>query len=63
MEDQINQFIEYFGRVTTEDVASPDARHLLMINDNAERLLKEKSETFHLVTVKLLYMIKIVRPD
>ena len=50
MEDQINEVLKTFREKTTKDVASDAARHLLMINNNAEKLLKERAEIFHSVT-------------
>ena len=47
----------------TEDVSSPTALHLLIINKNVEKLLKDRADIFHLVTAKFLYIVKRVRPD
>ena len=63
IEDQIYQFKETFGEEVPEDTASPAARHLLMINKNAEKLLKDESETFHPVTAKFIFILKRVRAD
>ena len=44
----------------TEDVSSSTALHLLIINKNLEKLLKDRADIFHLVTAKFLYIVKIV---
>ena len=41
MEDKINEIIETSGEQITQDVASPAARRLIMMNENVEKLLKE----------------------
>ena len=33
------------------------------MNENAEKLDKEKAELFHLIITKLLYVTKRLRPD
>ena len=55
--------MENFGEEITEDVSPTAAWNLLMINENSEKLLKEKSEKFHSVTANLLYIINKGSPD
>ena len=60
MEDQINEVQKAVGEEIPEDIASPAAGRQLVIYENAEKLLKEKSEKSHSVNEKLIYIMKKV---
>ena len=47
----------------TSVVSSPAKQHLILINEYAADLDEIKSDIFHLVTSKLLSVVKGVRPD
>ena len=63
MEYQINEVLRTFGEDIKQDVSIPVAQYILAIKNNAEKLLKGKADIFHLVTTKLLYIMKRFRPD
>ena len=55
--------IELFGEELEGEVTSPAQNHLLQVNQNAETLEENKKETFHIMTAKLLYLVKLACPD
>lgn len=63
MRDQIKETISAFGEVLEGTVTSPAARHLMMVNEECEKLPSDKQELFHSITAKLLYLEKQARPD
>ena len=63
MKDQIREAIDMFGEPVTDIVSSPTAKHLFQVNEECELLSRSKSELFHSVTAKLLYLEKRARPD
>ena len=58
MKKQIKDAVDSFGEEISGTVTSPCARHLWEVNENAEKLSEEKTEMFHSVTAKLLYIEK-----
>ena len=44
-------------------MTSPAQHYLFQVNEDAESLEKNKKEFFHSVTAKLLYLVKLARPD
>ena len=66
MKNQIQEgidMIESCGEELDTDVMSPAAKHLFMVNEDAERLPEKQRETFHSITAKMLFITKRVRPD
>ena len=63
MKDQIIEAIEAFDEPITGKESTPALQHLFTINDDAEVLSEHRSEIFHSVTAKLLYLAKHARPD
>ena len=63
MMDQLNEAVLAFGEVINKTAATPSKPYLFNVRDDAERLDKEKSEVFHSVVAKLLYIMKRTRPD
>jgi hypothetical protein len=63
----INHYVEVLIDEIPEEfmghAATPAANHLFQVNDKAEKLDDEKSEKFHHLTAKLLYLSKRARPD
>jgi hypothetical protein len=47
----------------TGTAATPGANHLFDVNENAIKLATDKSEKFHQMTAKMLYLSKRARPD
>ena len=63
MIDQIKETISAFGEDVSKKVATPAARHLMCVDNDAEKLSTEKAEKFHSVVAKLLFVEKRARPD
>lgn len=64
MKDYMSGLItEAPAELTKREASTPAANHLFEINDNATKLDKDKSEMFHHLTAKLLYLSKRTRPD
>ncbi len=61
--DQVQEALNKFGETYGHHVSSPCANHLWDVNENAEKLSKEKSDLFHSIVAKLLYITKRSRPD
>ena len=61
--DQVQEALNKFGETYDHHVSSPCANHLWDVNENAEKLSKEKSDLFHSIVAKLLYITKRSRPD
>ena len=54
--------IEEFGENLDENLTTSAFSHLFIFNEQSEQIYGEKSEIFHLVMVKILYIMKIARP-
>ena len=63
MKQQLEEVIEVFCEKIEGVVTSPAQNHLFFVDKNAEQLDEKKSEIFHSVTAKLLYLVKRARPD
>ena len=63
MKDQISEAIEWFGDQITEKPVTPANKNLFSSAKNSEELNDQKSETFHSIVAKLLYITKRARPD
>jgi len=64
MRDQIEESIKVFGEDVDDTVASPANKNLFMTyNGESDELGKDRSEIFHSVTAKLLFIMKRARPD
>ena len=63
MKEQILEAIEAFGEPITKTATSPAKVHLFEVREDDQALSEEKAEVFHLVVMKLLYIMKRVRPD
>ena len=63
MKKQIQEAIDSFGEAIQGEVSSPTPKHLFHVNDESVKLDKTKSDIFHSVTAKLLYLEKRARPD
>jgi len=60
---QIEEVLARFGPFETHKFNSSCTNHLWNVNENAEKLDKEKADLFHSVVAKLLYITKRSRPD
>ena len=62
MKEQLKEAIATFEAVedesVTESVTSPASRHLRDTNDDCEKLTAIKSEAFHSIVAKILYIMK-----
>ena len=58
-----NEAVIAFGEVISKTAATASKPYLFNVREDAERLDKEKSEVFHSVVEKLLYIMKRTRPD
>ena len=65
MKDHIRETIELFEEIEKIDiqVSSPANGKLFSVDENAERLVGRKSEVFHSVVAKVLFIMKRARPD
>ena len=63
MKNQIMEALDMIGEDVDLRVTSPAPKHLFEVDDNCEKLSERKSEIFHSVTAKLLYIMKRSRPD
>ena len=64
MTDQIKEALEMFGEEVDDTVVSPAKRHLFETYDGkSDELCEARSEIFHSVTAKLLFIMKRARPD
>ena len=63
MKDQLLDAIECFGEDLVGTVSSPAKKGLFDVIEDETELDTEKSETFHSVSAKLLYLTKRARPD
>jgi hypothetical protein len=63
MIDQLKEAITLFGEEVDDRVTSPAAKNLFQVNDECEQLNETKSEIFHSVVAKLLFIMKRARPD
>jgi hypothetical protein len=63
MNDYVEVLIDEIPEEFTGHAATPASNHLFQVNDKAEKLDDEKSEKFHHLTAKLLYLSKRARPD
>ena len=64
MEDQLNEAFVMFGEEVDQTVTSPANKNLFTTYDMDSKELDEaRSEIFHSVTAKLLFIMKRARPD
>ena len=63
MKDQIQESIAWFGEPINEKPATPANKNLFVISANSPELDPNKSNIFHSVVQKLLYITKRARPD
>ena len=63
MKSQIEEAIEWLGEDIDSTPKSPANRNLFSEKEGAEELIGEKSDTFHSIVAKLLYISKRARPD
>jgi len=63
MTNYVNDAIESFPEEITGESTSPAANHLFECDENAEKLDKEKAESFHTAVAKCLWICKRGRPD
>lgn len=63
MKDQINEAIEWYGEKINEKPATPANKNLFSTTKKSKELNSEKSDIFHSVTAKLLYIAKRARLD
>ena len=52
IEDQINNMLYTSGKEITKDILPPADQHVIMINKEKEKILRNKDVTFHSVTAK-----------
>jgi hypothetical protein len=63
MNDYIENLIDDAPADMTGNAATPAAKHLFEVNDNAQKLSPKNSDVYHHNTAKLLYLSKRARPD
>ena len=63
--DYIKEILGYFENVEPKSrgtKSSTDHLNLVVVDEDCEKLSKEKCETFHKLTAKMLFATKILRP-
>ena len=63
MKDQIKEAITWLGESIDHIPKTPANRNIFSVDENSVPLRKERSDTFHSVVAKLLYISKRGRPD
>lgn len=63
MDDYVKNVIDDSPDDMTGTAAAQGANHLFDVNEEATKLPKAKSEKYHQMTAKLLYLSKRARPD
>ena len=63
MKKQLLESIEAFVEDPDEKLTTPAYSHLFIFNKQKKQLDEEKRKIFHLVVVKILYIMKRARPD
>ena len=63
MTPQIKDAIESFGEIISKKAVTLATRDLHLIREEAEELDTKRSDIFHSVTMKLMYIAKRARPD
>ena len=63
MKEQLDDIIEKFEKMFEGEVSSPAQQHLFQLNDKTKQYDNRRSEIFHSVTAKLIYLMKKARPD
>jgi hypothetical protein len=63
MKEYIKEAIDDFGEDIVRSAATPAKKNLFDVDENAEPLSRKKSENFHSVVAKLLYVSKRSRLD
>jgi hypothetical protein len=63
MKDQLQEAIDMFGEDVDKTVVTPALKNLFDVNENATQLDDDKSDKFHSVVAKLLFIMKRARPD
>ena len=65
MKDQLLEAIDAFEVIKKVEgiVRSPAQHGLMVVDENSERLDEHRSNVFHSVTQKLLYITKRAKPD
>ena len=63
MKKHIQEAIEWYGENITECSANPANKRLFIADPNAINLDAERSDVFHSIVAKLLYVCKRTRPD
>ena len=58
MKEKLLKAIEAFGENIDEKVTTPASSHQFIVNEQAQHLDEEKSEIFHPVVAKLLYIMR-----
>jgi len=63
MKDYLKEAIDEFLDDIVKSSVTPAAKNLFDVNDNGEKLSTERSDNFHSITWKLLYVAQRARPD
>jgi hypothetical protein len=63
MKDQLQEAIDMFGEDVDKTVVTPALKNLFDVNESAAQLDDDRSDKFHSVVAKLLFIMKRARPD
>ena len=63
MVEQLEECIEIFCKDVSTLVTSPATNKLFEVREDDKQLSEKKEELFHLMVAKLLFIMKMPRPD
>ena len=63
MKETFSGAIEAFEENIDGKLTTPASSHIFIVNKQAQQINEEKSEIFHSVVGKLLYIMRRARPD
>ena len=66
MLDNTNEMMKCFDKVepkTSSTKSSAAPMNMFVVNEDCQKIITEKSETFHKLVAKMLFSIKRARPD
>jgi hypothetical protein len=63
MNEMVSEIVESLGEEINGTIGTPAAQNLFSVRPEAEKLASDKSDLFHSIVAKLLYVAKRARPD
>ena len=63
MKDQLQEAIDMFGEDIDSSIVTPALKNLFIVKEDAIELDEARSDIFHSIVAKLLFIMKQARPD